>query len=99
MDLTTKLEKEIAHLKQLKIRKRQLEEENKHLEEALRKIIPFYSASLFSICFNKNWSEEKIKKADRNIAIHCLTNSIEIRRDEEGIKSYPYTAWRDLGYL
>lgn len=99
MDLTTKLKKEIAYLKQLKIRKMQLEEENKHLEEALRKIIPFYSATLFSICFNSDWSEEKIRKADKRMTVYCLTHSIEIRRNEEGAKSYPYTAWRDLGYL
>ena len=99
MDLITKLEKEIAHLKQLKIRKKQLEEENKHLEEVLRKTIPFYSASLFAHNFNRSWNEEKIRKADNRMTVYCLTHSIEIRRNEEGIKSYPYTAWRDLGYL
>ena len=89
MDLIIKLEKEIAHLKQLKIRKRQLEEENKHLEKALRKIIPFYSAYLFARCFNRNWNEEKICKADKRMTVYCLTHSIEIRRNEEGIKNFP----------
>ena len=99
MDLIIKLEKEIAHLKQLKIRKTQLEEENKQLEEALRKTISFYSASFFARCFNRDWNEEKICKADKRMTVYCLTHSIEIRRNEEGVKSYPYTAWRDLGYL
>lgn len=99
LDLITKLENELRTLKQLEKEKKKLEEENALLEKTIKERIPFYSARLFDSCFNKNWSEGKIKKADKRMAIYCLTHAIEIRKSDDGTKSYPCTAWFDLGYL
>lgn len=101
-----KLEEEITILKKLteeriklKKRKAELEEEKEILEKALKMTIPFYSSRYFSSYYNRNWSEEKIRKADKRMAVYCLTHAIEIRKNEDGTKSYPYSAWRDLGYV
>lgn len=83
----------------LEKKKNELEEENKILENALKMTIIFYSACSFSRYYNRNWSEKKIQRADRRLAVYCLTHSIEIREDEDGMRCYPYTAWHDLGYV
>ena len=75
-----------------------LVEEKEIYKEALEEAVVYYTVGEYDSIYDKDWSNERMQKMDREMNVYCLSNGFKIKEYEgtsvlKPRKRYPLSAW------